>query len=224
MRLLPLVPSAHLSAWIPDADTEGVREAHHATLLRDEYTCRFCGFQALDRQDVVPVEGNPINQTADKLVTSCVLCATVQQLGRPTAAQEAVLIWLPQMSQAVLNNMVRGIHLSLRLEGQSPLLGNRPTKDTPLVRAAWRAYDALAARQPDADLHIGTVSPVELAAALLDMAPASYARRGDMLGGIRVLHRGQHFRNGTDVYPEILKSWALTQAPAAISTADFLKL
>ncbi len=224
MRLLPLVPSAHLSAWIPDADTEGVREAHRATLLRDDHTCRFCGFQASDRQDVVPLDGNPANRAPDNLTTCCLLCATVQQLSRPTAAREAVLIWLPQMSQAVLNNMVRGIHLSLRLEGQSPVLGSRPTKDTPLVRAAWRAYDALAARQPDADLHIGTVSPVELAAALLDMAPASYARRGDMLGGIRVLHRGQHFQNGSDVYPKILNSWAMAQPPLAISTADFLKL
>ena len=144
MRLLSLVPSAHLSAWISDADTERVSEAYRAVLLRDDHTCRFCGFRALDRQGVVPVEDK---QTPDTLATCCLLCAAVQQLDRPTAAREAVLIWLPQMSQAVLNNMVRGIHLSLRLDGQSPVLGNRPTKDTPLVRAAWSAYEALAARQ-----------------------------------------------------------------------------
>lgn len=220
MRLLPLVPSAHLSARTPDADTEGAREAHRAILVRDDHTCRFCGFRALSRQDVVPVESDPINQTSDKLATCCLLCVTVQQLNRSTASQEAVLIWLPQMSQAVLNAMVRGIHLSLRMDGQSPVLGSRPSKDTPLVRAAWRAYDALAGRQQGAELHIGTTSPVELAAALLDMAPASYARRGAMLGGIRVLHRGQHFQNGSDVYPEILKSWALAQLPAVAATAS----
>ena len=219
MRLLPLVPSAHLSAWISDADTEGTREAHRATVVRDDHTCRFCGFRAPDRQDVVPLDGTPANRAADNLATCCLLCAAVQQLNRPTAAQEAVLIWLPQMSQAVLNSMVRGIHLSLRMDGQSPILGNRPSKDTPIVRAAWQAYDALAACQPAAELHIGTVSPVELAAALLDMAPASYARRGEMLGGIRVLHRGQHFRNGSDVYPDALKGWADARLPAVAVAA-----
>ncbi len=222
MRLLPLVPSAHLSAWIPDADTEGTREAHRAILLRDDHTCRFCGFRVQDRQDVVPLDGNPVNRSGDNLVTCCLLCATVQQLNRSTVSREAVLIWLPQMSQAVLNAMVRGIHLTLRLDGQSPVLGRQPSKDTPMVRAAWRAYDALAKCQQAAELHIGTVFPVELAAALLEMAPASYARRGEMLGGVRVLHRGQHFRNGADIYPETLKSWAEAQLPAVAAAPDFL--
>ena len=222
MRLLPLVPSAYPSAWIPDADTEGMREAHRAILLRDDHTCRFCGFRVKDRQDVALLDGNPGNRSGDNLVTCCLLCATVQQLNRSTASQEAVLIWLPQMSQAVLNAMVRGIHLSLRLDGQSPILGRRPTKDTPLVRAAWRAYDALAGRQQAAEQHIGTVSPVELAAALLDMAPTTYARRGEMLGGVRVLHRGQHFHNGADIYPGILKSWAEAQLPAVAAAPAFL--
>lgn len=224
MRLLPLVPSAHLSAWTADADTEGVREAHRVCLLRDDHTCRFCGFRAPDCQGVIPLDGNSANRAADNLVTCCLLCTAVQQLNRPTAAQEAVLIWLPQMSQPVLNSMVRGIHLSLRIEDQSPVLGSRPSKDTPIVRAAWRAYDALARRQTAAELHIGTVSPVELAAALLEMTPAAYARRGAMLGGIRVLHRGQHFQDGSDTYPRILRSWATAQPPATAPAADFPKL
>ena len=95
MRLLPLVPSAHLSAWTPEADTEKVREAHHAALVRDGHTCRFCGFHADDRQGVVHLDGSHANLALDNLATACLLCDAVQDLGRPTTVQEMLLVWLP---------------------------------------------------------------------------------------------------------------------------------
>ena len=219
MRLLPLVPSAHLSAWTPDADTEKVREAHYAALVRDGHTCRFCGFHADDRQGVVHLDGSHANLALDNLATACLLCDAVQDLGRPTTVQEMLLVWLPEMSQAVLNNLVRGIHQVLHGEGQSPVQGSRPRQDTPTVRAAWRAYAALAERAPAAELHIGTSSPHELASALLDMPPSTYARRAPLLGGTRVLHRGYHFQDGADVYPGALKDWA--RAGAAVVLPPF---
>jgi len=222
MRLLPLVPSAHLTGWTAVADTERAQKAHPAVLARDGHTCRFCGFRAQVRQGVVHLDGNRANPALDNLATACLLCDAVQDLGRPTTVQEMLLVWLPEMSQAVLNGLVRGIHQVLHGEGQSPVQGSRPRQDTPAVRAAWRAYAALAARAPAAELHVGTSSPRELASALLDMPLATYARRAALLGGTRVLHRGRHFRDGADVYPAILGDWA--RAGAAVTLPAFPNL
>ena len=216
MRLLPLVPSAHLPAWTADADTGRAQEAHLAALARDGHTCRFCGFRAQVRQGVVHLDGNRANPAPDNLATACLLCDAVQDLGRPTTVQEMLLVWLPEMSQAVLNSLVRGIHQALHMEGQSPAQGTRPRKDTPSVRAAWRAYAALAGREQGAELHLGTSSPLELASALLDMPPPTYARRAAMLAGTRVLHRGQYFQDGADVYPAVLAEWARAGVRATV--------
>jgi len=216
MRLLPLVPSARAQPWNANTDTEGVQEAQRATLARDGHACRFCGFQAGGRQGVVPLDGDTANLAPDNLATACPLCEAVQDLGRPAAKLEMLLVWLPEMSQAVLNSLVRGIHQVLHMEGQSPAQGTRPRKDTPAVRAAWRAYAALAGREQGAELHLGTSSPLELASALLDMPPSTYARRAAMLAGARVLHRGRHFCDGADVYPAILAEWARAGVPAAV--------
>ena len=65
MRLLPLLPSAHPTAWTADADTERVREAHHAALVRDGHTCRFCGFHIGTRQRVFHLDGNSANDNSN---------------------------------------------------------------------------------------------------------------------------------------------------------------
>ena len=42
-----------------------------------------------------------------------------------------------------------------------------------------------------------------------------YARRGALLGGLRLLPRGRLFEDGRDVYPAIVDTWiALAKAPA----------
>lgn len=219
MRLLPLLPSARLPAC--STDTQGTQEARLSALARDGHACRFCGFHAADRQEVVSLDADPASALPDTLATACLLCVAVQQLDRTTVAQEVVVIWLPEMAQAVLNAVVRGIHLAMHKDGESPVLGSHPRQDTPAVRAAWSAYDALAARREAAELHIGTSSPRELAAALLEMSPASYGRRAALLGGVRVLHRGRHIRGGQDVYPKILAGWATAASPAAPAVPAF---
>lgn len=219
MRLLPLVPSARLPSC--PADSPGTQEARSSILERDSHTCRFCGFHAAGSQEVVPLDGAALPPSPDALATACLLCAAVQQLDRPTMGQEALVIWLPEMAQPVLNALVRGIHLALHKDDESPLLGSRPRHDTPTTRAAWSAYDALAARREAAELHIGTSSPRELGAALLEMAPASYSRRAALLGGVRILHRGRHIRDGQDAYPKILAGWAETASPESTAVPAF---
>ena len=219
MRLLPLVPSARLPSCL--ADAPGTQEVRSSVLERDSHTCRFCGFHAAGSQEVVALDAAALPPSPDALATACLLCAAVQQLDRPTAGQETLLIWLPEVAQPVLNALVRGIHLALHRNGESPVLGSRPRQDNPTMRAAWSAYDALAARREAAELHVGTSSPCELAAALLEMPPASYSRRAALLGGVRVLHRGRHIQDGQDAYPKVLAGWAAAASPGAMAVPAF---
>ncbi len=219
MRLLPLVPSACLPSC--PADTQRTQEARLSILERDGHACRFCGFHAAGSQEVVPLDAAALPPSPDTLATACLLCAAVQQLDRPTAGQETLVIWMPEMAQPVLNALVRGIHLALHKGDESPVLGSRPRQDTPTTRAAWSAYDALAARREAAELHIGTSSPRELAAALLEMSPASYSRRAALLGGVRVLHRGRHIQDGQDAYPAVLAGWAAAASPESTAVPAF---
>jgi len=219
MRLLPLSPSAHLPTC--PTDTQRTREARLSTLARDSHTCRFCGFHAAGWQEVVSPDAGADSLSPDTLATACLLCAAVQQLDRPTATQEVLVIWMPEMAQAVLNAVVRGIHLAMHEDDESPVLGSRPRQDTPAVGAPGGDDAPRAARREAAKLHIGTSSPRELAAALLEMSPASYGRRAALLGGVRVLHRGRHSRDGQDVYPEILAGWAAAASPEAPAVPAF---
>ena len=111
------------------------------------------------------------------------------------------------MSQAVLNCLVRGIHLTLHRGGETTDLRRASRSPAAGVVEAFRAYRALRERATPAFDRLGSNSFAVLGAALLDLRPAAYARRADLLAGLRLLPLGQLYRNGQDVYPEMLTAW-----------------
>jgi intracellular multiplication protein IcmJ len=76
------------------------------------------------------------------------------------------------------------------------------------------AYTALAGEARTLEARIHSASPRALGAALLSISPTVRERPARILGGIRLLHRGRHFREGRDIYPQILSAWATNHAPA----------
>lgn len=110
-----------------------------------------------------------------------------------------LLIWAPEMAPPEVNAAARAIHRIFRAEGEGPALGTTPRRDTPKLRAAWRAYRALADRAPDAARVAGTGDPRLLGAVLLGLR-----RPPPALEGLRLLPTGRHFHGGRDVYPELL--------------------
>ena len=213
MALLPLVPSAHPSARLAEAvGAERQDRCQHA-LERAHHTCQFCGLPAGGWQDVFHLDDDHDNWTPANLAASCLLCHGVQHIGSPTANQDMHVIWLPAVEQAVLNVLVRGIHLLLHKENVPTTLTARHMPDDPALEAAWRAYAALDARRDAADRIIDTHHPRDLAEALAAMSPRDYARRAKLLGGLRLLHRGQMLRQGRDLYPAQLKLWSARPAP-----------
>ena len=73
-------------------------------------SCPFCGVRF--------AEGREPFLCADGFEeSSCVPCFLVRHLERETIAEEAVLIWLPDLSQAALNALANGVHRRLAAEG-----------------------------------------------------------------------------------------------------------
>jgi intracellular multiplication protein IcmJ len=215
MSFLPLAPSVHPSTWTVEPNEAGREEIVHGVFERDDHTCRFCGHRAVGWQEVFHLDGDHDNWSIDNLVTACTLCHGAQHLGRVTVEQEQMLIWLPDMSQAALNAVVRRIHLVLYAHGEPAHLGEPPRSEHSAVHAALRAYQVLAAEARTIERRIHTASPRELGAALLDMSPYARERIPMLLGGVRLLHRGRHFRAGRDIYPQIVSGWAESIAPIA---------
>ena len=219
MRLLPLIPSAHPSAWTADAAGGGRQQC----LPPDPGPCRFCGQPPAGWQAPFHRNGDHADDTPENVVAACPLCHLAQHLNRPTIEQEAVLVWLPELTQAALNGLVRGIHLVLHAHGEPAPLERRPRAETDAVFAAYAAHKALLDRSAAAArARLGTTSPRQLGAALLALSPAAYADRAERLGGVRLLPRGRLFRGGEDVYPEMLAAWAAvpsngTGAPSSAS-------
>lgn len=206
MRLLPLPLSAHPSAW-----SAGVEPAEGQAAVPSA-PCRFCGFNAGSCQERFHCNGDHADDSADNLVPACPLCHLAQHPERPQIDAEASLIWLPEMSQAMLNCFVRSIHLTLHAEGEPVDMRRTPRSSAPGVLEAFRAYRALRERAAPAFDRLGSNSFAELGATLLDLRPKAYARRGELLAGLRLLPLGQFYRGGKDIYPEMLTAWVPTSA------------
>lgn len=206
MRLLPLLLSAHPSAWTADAGQEERQD------LLVTGCCRFCGFDAGDWREPFHCNGDHTDQSANNIVASCPLCHLCQHPERPEIDAEAALIWMPAISQAALMSLVRGIHLIAYRHGQPPSLERPPrTSDAGLV-AAYRTYDALRECARPALDRIGSQSFADLGVALLGLSASAYAKRAELLAGLRLLPLGRLFRGGRDAYPEMLTAWASPQS------------
>ena len=155
-------------------------------------SCRFCGFQARDWIRFVQQAGQP--------VTACLLCSLCLGLDRPTIAREVTLVWLPEMTQALLIATVRQIHVICRQHDTPPTMDKVPHIATETLRCAWGVYDAFLRRRSAAHERLGTSAIGEAAAALAQLR-LDPPLRVQLLGGLRLLPLGRFFDDGIDVYP-----------------------
>jgi intracellular multiplication protein IcmJ len=209
MHVLPLVPTAHASAW----ETDGASGGRHGAVSPPETPCRFCGLAAAGWQEPFHLNGDHRDDSPANVVAGCVLCHLVQHLNRPRIEDEAVLIWLPELTQAALNAVVRQVHLVFLTHGEPPAMDRRPAIGTPALRAAYRTYKGVEERAAAAAERLGSTSPRDLGIALLSLPSVAQERRKALLGGLRLLGRGRLFREGRDVYPDLLRAlgaWRLT--------------
>jgi intracellular multiplication protein IcmJ len=162
-----------------------------------EAMCCYCGCDIGKELDSFSVEA-----------PACVLCALVQTLVRPRIDEEACIVWVPELSQPAMNVMIRGLHLTLRAHKERVETDAKPTKAVGIIPILYHAAQALLDRRREAAARLGTSSPSELADALLRLPAESHRSRDRLLGGGRLLSLGKLYDGTSDIYPEIVDSWA----------------
>ena len=150
---------------------------------------------------------------AQMAAAACALCSLPQHLERPRIDEEAVLVWLPEVSQPALNVTMREIHVALYGLGEDVHADAVFRTRAAALSDLYYARAILAHRRAAAQSRVGTPSPRDLGLALLELSPAAYERRGELLGGLRLLPLGRFFDDDKDVYPEIVDVWRAQAAP-----------
>ena len=177
---------------------------------RDDFTCRFCGFRSVQYQRAVPYEGGP--------VTACTFCEQGLFLERAGIMGSGVLIWLPEISQAELNHIVRAIYVA------------RADETSEIAATAARALDALMGRRTEAKKRLGSDDPLLLTSVLQEHL--NDKERGVAVGkleGVRLLPLDKHIvrvhGNEVNVFPKIVAFWRSEHGPfAALPASEWNKM
>lgn len=201
VKLLPLVLSVSMGSASADSCAGSVADQSGSP-------CSYCSAPA----------GRVPSSLADVAVAGCALCGLARHLERPRINEEARLIWLPEMSQAALNVIVRRIHSGLRRLGERLETEARPSLAVGERPLLYHGQQALLDRAREAKVRLGTSDPAELADALLRLSGAAFARCDALLGGVRMLPMGRLFEGSEDVYPAIVDSWRQTAGRPAGGT------
>lgn len=86
-----------------------------AVWWRDDYTCQFCAFRAVDYLEVVNVDGNYLNNRLDNLVTACGFCTQcffLESIGKGTFGGGS-LIYCPELTQGELNALCHVLFVAM---------------------------------------------------------------------------------------------------------------
>ncbi len=184
-------------------ETQDARPQAHDMAL--SCACSHCGQPgAMFR----PIGGEP---------ASCVLCHLARHLERPRIDEEAILIWLPEMDQRILNLICREMHIELRaaqeaLHDEAVRRGSSPD-----LARLHHVRQALRQRAEPAAVRLGTDRPSELGEALRSLPRAIRSRQADLLGGLRLLPRGRFFAADEDIYPSVVGAWRGVDAKAEVT-------
>jgi intracellular multiplication protein IcmJ len=198
-KLLPIILGARRKSGTVFSAFKGSPEK---IWRRDDHTCQFCGFRAEKYQRVVP--GSWCGDERDAL-TACLFCEQCFSLDNHGQTGSGFLIWLPEMTQAQLNHLVRALYIA---------------KGSPkwAVRAQ-AALEALNTRRAEAKKRIGTDDPLALGTVMFEStADKFYRQRQVKLEGIRLLPADRALvdidKQGViDQFPAILDYWQSLNGP-----------
>lgn len=121
MELLPIVLTAKRGNWqrfMSRKSNKSFLEVRDKIFARDDYTCRYCGFQSKQYQEVLNIDQNYENNKLDNLATACHFCAQcffLDSVGLDGKSGGTV-IYLPEISQTDLNHFCRALFCSMLRE------------------------------------------------------------------------------------------------------------
>ncbi len=172
---------------------------------RDDYTCRYCGFQSRKYMAVQAMNNVPSDHREENLATSCIFCHQCFNLHLVPLMRSGVLIWLPEIPQARLHHIARAIYIARISQG--------PAADT-----ARKGLESLLARRAEAKARLGSDDPYILASVLRDyLTDKAYGARARKLGGVRLFPLDQRVIQEADLkfnqFPQILAYWRSKDGP-----------
>ena len=182
-----------------------MQELRPKILERDNHTCRFCGFQSQKYQEVAFLNGNGDDARPDNLATACIYCHQCFDLEKTSQMNSGVLIWLPEIEQAELNNIARALYVARISQGT-------------MADAARAGIDSLMQRREEAKARLATDDPFFLATVLRDfLGPKHYAARVQKLDGVRLLPLDRRNISEGELkfnqFPQILAYWRSKDGP-----------
>lgn len=100
----------HGTKFDPDPRMQKVRDS---ILNRDKHTCQCCGWKSKDFQEIHHIDHNHDNFNENNLITTCPLCHQVFHLPSISALKGGSIIWLPEISQEMLNNLCANLFIAM---------------------------------------------------------------------------------------------------------------
>ncbi|MCE3044436.1 type IVB secretion system protein IcmJDotN [Legionella sp. 16cNR16C] len=154
-------------------------------LLRDRYTCQFCGFQAKLFQEVINIDGNYTNNKISNMVTACCFCAQcffIESVG-VGGYGGGTLIYLPELQQSELNSLCHVLFCAI-------------TNDTGYKGSAQNIYRSFKFRSQAVEEKFGegTSDPSILGQLIIDSGATSPEISDKLFNNIRLLPSRAKFR------------------------------
>lgn len=186
-------------------DTVLKTEQQKEIFERDGHCCAYCGFKSEKFQRINVKDGNWNNLSSNNLVTSCVFCQQCFYLDQVASMRSGVLIWMPEMTQAALNHLMRCIYVARITQG-------------PMADYARKALESLMQRREEAKARILTDDPE-----ILSMVMSQYIHTGQYknarkkLDGIKLMPLDRRIIKEGDMefnqFPQILAFWRSKKGP-----------
>jgi Restriction endonuclease len=183
---------------------ERFRAVKPKVFKRDNYKCKFCGFQSRKWQEIHHIDSDHHNHDPRNLATICSFCHMTFHIGRAGLAGEAELIWFPELSQQQVNHLARTCFVAMRTKGTTNEAGES-------------VFSGLRIRAEEARRRLGTSDPADLGEALLAIDEAHYSKRGEILDGVRLLPLGRKYVGERDIFPKMVDFWVSRHGPFAKS-------
>lgn len=184
---------------------ETTDEIRQKVYERDNHTCQYCGFSSRKYQ-LVRAKAEKYNpDNASDLVTACIFCDQCFGLDRVAQMKSGVLVWLPEIDQAMLHHVARAIYVARISQG-------------PVADAARRALEVITARREEVKNRIKIDDPAVLSMVMRDyIDPRAYKNRAEKLDGVRLFPLDRRIITEGDLefnqFPQILAYWRSKDGP-----------
>lgn len=223
MAKLPLLPSLVVSAkrsvWrMHDHSGEGdkqFQQVRKPVLEAANYSCQFCGFQSSKYQEVHHLNDDHNNNDRRNLACTCPLCHQVFHIGLAGMRDGGEIIYLPELTQAELNQLSLIMWLvteneATQFKGQAERQAFERLKNVAKVAEGLlgtrRGHFFLRLKQalestdfPPEFLANDMLKPLHLTLGLFSnvlmaLPDDVYGKREDLLGGLRLLPSPTRFQ------------------------------